>query len=208
MNSKTIARLLSTNYSQYSTQFELDDYIRKLRDSLRTQFIQNQVLLEETDYIKELKDQSILVQDTEKLFEHDVEFQQGTPFEITATIDPNRFKTISIIPDYYQIKYFKKIFSKLIIDNELTNLYGAFEKQKNGNIHFHGITYIYNNNEQSISIEKLIASHLTDKQYRPNARFKNTQCKPVKDVLKWFAYMNKESDNFIEYNIKKKSLDL
>lgn len=208
MNTQSIARLLSKDYSKFSTQFELDDYIRQLRTALRTQFIQNQVLLEETDYIKDLKDQSIITSDTDKLFQMDIEEPIGTPFEITATIDPNRFKTISIIPDYCQIKYFKKIFSKLIIDNELPNLYGAFEKQKNGNIHFHGITYIYNNDEQSINLEKLISSYLTDKPYRPNARFKNTQCKPIKDITKWFAYMNKESDQFIEYNLKKKSLDL
>lgn len=204
----TIARLLSKDYSKFSTQFELDNYIRQLRKELQTQYIRNQVLLEETDYIKELSDQSILVQETDKLYHTDIISQLGTPYEITATIDPNRFKTISIIPDYIQIKYFKKIFSKLIIDDIIPNLYGAFEKQKNGNIHFHGITYIYNNNEQSINIEKHITSYLTNKQYRPNARFKNTQCKPVKNVVNWFTYMNKESETFIEYNLKEKSLDL
>lgn len=204
----TIARLLSKDYSKFSTQFELDNYIRQLRKELQTQYIRNQVLLEETDYIKELSDQSILVQETDKLYHTDIISQLGTPYEITATIDPNRFKTISIIPDYIQIKYFKKIFSKLIIDDIIPNLYGAFEKQKNGNIHFHGITYIYNNNEQSINIEKHITSYLTNKPYKPNARFKNTQCKPVKNIVNWFTYMNKESETFIEYNLKEKSLDL
>lgn len=208
MTTKTVARLLSTDTSKFSTQFELDDYIRQLKTSLRTEYIRNQVLTETEEYIKDLKDQSIVIQDCEKLYHTDIEIPQGTPFEITATIDPNRFKTISLIPDYNQIKYFKKIFSKLIIDNELSNLYGAFEKQKNGNIHFHGITYIYNNNEQSFTLEKLITSHLTNKEYRRNARFKNTQCNPVKNVVNWFTYMNKESNNFIEYNLKKKDLDL
>lgn len=204
----SIPYLLNKDYSKFSTQFEVDDYIRKLRQELQTQYIRNQFLLNEEEYIKELKDQSIVVQNCDKLYHTDIEDQIGTPFEITATIDPQRFPQLCIIPEYNQIKYFKKIFSKLIIDNEITNLYGAFEKQKNGNIHFHGITYIYNNNEQSVTIEKSISSYLTNRPYRLNAKFKNTQCKPVRNITNWFTYINKESEDFIEYNLKKKTLDL
>lgn len=206
---KSVVGLLNYQYSKCSNQYEVDDYIRQLRSALQMEHMRNQVLLQEDDYIKELKDQTIVVQNCPNLWLDDITEQVGTPFEITATIDPKRFPQLCVIPDYNQIKYFKKIFSKLIIDNEITNLYGAFEKQKNGNVHFHGITFIYNNNEQSFNLEKLISSYLTNKPYRATAPFKNTQCKPVRDLSKWFIYMNKESDDFIEYNLmKKNSLDL
>lgn len=205
---KSVASLLSKDFSKFSTQFELEDYIRNLKQSLKLEYMRNQLLLQEEEYIHDLKEQSIVIQSCDKMWLDDIRPQEGTPFEITATIDPKRFPSLSLIPEYNQIKYFKKIFSKLIVDNELSNVYGCFEKQKNGNIHFHGITYIYNNIEQSNNLERLISSYLTNTHYRPNAKFKNTQCKPIRDLSKWFTYMNKESDSFIQYNLSKDQLNL
>lgn len=208
---KTVPTLLQLNYSKYQTQSEVDDYIRQLRTALRDATLKNNFLTETEQkmYIKELSDVSIYPFDNQIMAPEDMMAQTGTAFEITATIDPKRFPQLIITPIYEQIKYFKRIFSKLIIDNELSNIYGSFETQKNGNIHFHAITYIYNNTDNSNRLEELISSYLTNAKYNRTSKFKNTQCKPIRTTIEqWFTYINKSPLDHIEWNLRKKGLDL
>lgn len=208
---KQVSTLLQLNYSKYQTQSEVDDYIRQLRSALRDATLKNAFLLEEEQkmYIKDLHDIPNYPFDNRIMTPEDMMPQEATAFEITATIDPKRFPQLIITPIHEQIKYFKRIFSKLFIDNELSNIYGSFETQKNGNIHFHGITYIYNNTTTSNRIEEHISSYLTNAKYNTNSKFKNTQVKPLRlATLHWFIYINKSPLDHIEYNLRKKTLDL
>lgn len=215
-----VASLLSKDYSKLNG-FELEDYIRLLKKQLRKATLQNAYLLNEEQkmYIKELKDiQSIPFNNEQLELEHvDV---SGDAFAITATIDPSKFPQLILTPQHEQIKYFKKIFSKLIIDNEIPNLYGSFEAHQNGNIHFHGIVYMYFTYEAKYRLEELISSHLTNRKYFRIAKSydcrkqpdpdkgKNTIAKPVTDFEGWFIYMNKKPLDFIEWKLKKNTLDL
>lgn len=217
---KTVASLLSKDYSKLSG-FELDDYIRLLKRELRKATLQNAYLLEEEQkmYIKELSDITSLPFNNEQLEFSNVDVS-GDAFAITATIDPSKFPQLMLVPQHEQIKYFKKIFSKLIIDGEITNLYGSFEAHQNGNIHFHGIIYMYFTYEAKYRLEELISSYLTNRKYFRIAKSydcrkqpdpdkgKNTIAKLVTDFPGWFIYMNKKPLDFIEWKIKKNSLDL
>ena len=207
---KTVASLLSKDYSKLSG-FELEEYIRTLKRELRKATIRNAYLLdkEQKMYIKELSEIVSLPFNNEQI-ELDSVDVSGDAFAITATIDPSKFPQLILVPQHEQIKYFKKIFSKLIIDGEITNLYGSFEAHQNGNIHFHGITYMYATSQTKYRLEELISSYLTNRRYKPDApdKGKNTLCKPVTDFIGWFIYMNKKPLDFIEWKLKKNSLDL
>lgn len=205
---KTVVSLLSKDYSKMQS-FELEEYIRTLKHHLRKATIQNAYLLdvEQKMYIKELSDVSILPFNNMVTELEDVDIS-GDSYAITATIDPKKFPQLILVPQHEQIKYFKRIFSKLIIDGELSNLYGSFETHQNGVIHFHGITYIYNTYETKCRLEQLISSYLTNTKYNPNSRFKNTLLKSVDDTTKWFIYMNKNPVDNIEWKLRKNTLDL
>lgn len=202
MKQVSIPKLLTVSYDQFDG-YQLDDYIRTMREALRTLKLQNDYLSGKEQYIKELSDVSVLPFSSEILDLSQVDLS-GDAYAITATFDPAKFPQLLITPQSEQIKYFKKIFSKLIVDGEITNLYCVFESHKNGIIHCHAITYLYNNNENKRRLEECIKRHLTDRK-RNNT---NTVIKPVDNYDKWFSYLNKEIVDSIEWNLRKKSLDL
>lgn len=202
MNKQSIPKLLNVQYDRLSGP-ELSSYIRELKSTVATLKLQNDYLSNKEQYIKDLSDVTVYPFNCEKLEPLHVE-RNGDAYAITATFDPQRFKQLCITPQYEQIKYFKKIFSKLIYDGEIDNLYCVFESHKNGNIHCHAITYIYNNEANRTRLENCIKCHLTNRSRNTT----NTVIKPVDNVDKWFTYMNKEWYYSIEYNLRKKSLDL
>lgn len=108
---------------------------------------------------------------------------------ITATFDPRRFTNIKLVNIENQKKYFKKILSQLYIDNEFNNIYGCFELQLNGNVHFHGITRMYNS---SHNIDNLKASFNRYLTFDIKNKY-TTIVKPCTDIAGWLKYINDET---------------
>lgn len=116
-------------------------------------------------------------------------YEKADYLAITATLDPRRFTNISAVSTENQKNYFKKIFSQLYIDNELDNIYGCFELQLNGNVHFHGLTRKYNTNHNINNLKTSINRYLT---FNPSNKF-TTIIKPVTNIAGWLEYINDET---------------
>lgn len=207
---KHIASLLNTDHSQYDQTFQLESYIRELKRTLRVVHLRNLYLTNEEGriYFKNLQQQTILVSPSDPLFISDIAPKQGTFHEITMTIDPKTYPQLIITPIDEQIRYFKKIISKVIQTDLIDDIYGCFELQKNGNIHFHGLTTIYDNKEQSLILESYMHQFLTNRPYKRESYFKTVQCKPIRDLNNWLTYMRKSPIEFIQHNFVKNTLDL
>lgn len=205
-NKLDVPKLLNINYQQLEPA-ELSEFIQTLRGALCTLKMRNDFLLKRCSYLPEINSHyNINLFDREMIdFNHFWAGQFLDQFDsfyaITITFDPQKFKQILIVPDSDQIVYIEKCIQLMIEGGFLTDLYGCFEYQKNGTIHFHGVFSSY---KYPYELEKTFLEYFTNKIERQYA----IKIKPVDNLQKWISYINKESTFFISYNIKKRTLDL
>lgn len=182
---------------------QLSYYIRELRKQI---ILQQQQLnyLQKTETYLPIIDTANYPYDDEKLDE--VKPAQDY-VAVTMTLDPRKFPQLMFTPEHYQEKYFKQIISHLIYTDEFNAVYGAFEKQLNGNIHCHFIAPLYNTPANHKALAAAIKPYLTDRVSNDKA----VLIKPVSDTGGWLEYMNKPANykSYFSYNmVKKNSLDL
>ena len=196
-----ISKIVNISYSKFSNQYELDDYIRKLRNMVIKLKLQNDFLLKEESYLP-LKVENMVSFNTDKKYHTDLAEVNIQYKAITITFDHKKFPQLIITPKNHQQNYIEKVISICIREELFTGVYGCFELQGNGTIHGHFIIPYYG--DEKLLYEKLIP-YFTDRKQKQYA----IVIKTVDDIVGWFTYMHKESKDFIEYNLmKKNSLDL
>lgn len=192
-------KLLILNYSKLTNQFEVDQYIRDLRNALKKKIMQNDFLLKKESYIpikcnyefpfkEEIMEYS-MIKDIDRDF-----------IAITLTFDQKMHPQLIITPQYDQIKYIKKVISNLIYENHITAVYGCFEKHKSGYIHSHLLVPHYGSHND---LQDKILPYFTNRKKQHAVLIKH-----VDDLKKWIDYINKESDDFIEWNLRKNTLEI
>lgn len=119
--------------------------------------------------------------------------QENDYIFITLTFDPERFGSNNDSEDEKQ--YLLYIITKLVESNNLFDIYGSFEYQRNGSIHCHFISkfsdYSY--------IKKQLTRDLTNRPRNDKA----VDIRPVKGLQKLWNYINKEPNGkewFVTYN--------
>lgn len=193
--------LLKQDINEIIKWNSLDKYIRLLRRSLKEKIIQNDFLLKKESYIP-LEVPVNYPFDTQRLEIDDIEVTNRDFIAITVTFDQQKHPQLIITPAYDQKKYIKKVFSSLIYEQHITAVYGCFEAHKSGFIHAHLIVPHYGDYND---LHNKLTGYFTN---RTNTKQHAVLIKPVNDLKKWINYINKESTDFIEWNIRKKSLDL
>jgi len=214
MSQEAVSNLVKINYQKYSSQYEVDDYIRKLREIVVRLKIQNDFLLKEESYLPLKLDHQKIAFNSGKKCHTDLEEVSIQYKAITITFDHKKFPQLIITPINHQQEYIEKVISQCIHDEIFNGVYGCFELQKNGVVHGHFIVPYYAN--ELILYEKLVP-YFTDRIGKQYA----VLIKNVDNVEKWFEYMNKDEPvppysvrpkdkyQFIEYNIcKRNTLDL
>lgn len=209
-----IPKLVNKNYQKFTSQYEVDDYIRSLRRALIDLKLQNDFLLKTEQYIPISCERNYPF-DEDKMTVDQLDEPNRDYIAINVTFDHKKFPQLIITPLEEQKKYIKKVFSNLLYDNHITAVYGCFEKQKNGTIHGHFIAPHYGNFD---NLEEHINTYFTNRT-KQQQRYA-VLIKPVTDKGNWFVYMNKdepappycvrrkERGDFIEWNLRKKTLDL
>lgn len=179
----------------YKETYQLVDYIKRLRSQVKqlTETVEFMTDIEQMLEAPHFSKLTSTVQWQDKqittVYNDKVDY-----LAITLTLDPNRFTNIKNVSVENQKKYFKEIFSQLYIDNEFNNLYGSFELQRNGNVHAHCITRMYNSDSNRRNLEIAFKHYLTNNP-------KNTvavDIKPCTDISGWLKYINKP-DSIKEY---------
>lgn len=197
-----ISKVVSIDYSAFSNQSEIDQYIRKLRQTVIKLKLQNDFLLKEESYLP-LKVENMVAFNSQKMYHTDLQEVNIQYKALTITYDHKKFPQLIITPRNHQQNYIEKVLSICIRDELFTGVYGCFELQGNGTVHGHFIIPYYANENQLY--EKLVP-YFTDKVHPKQYAIK---IKDVDDIAGWFTYMHKESKDYIEYNLmKKNSLDL
>ena len=189
LNQSVISATIDIN--QCSNNYQIEEAFRELKN-------QNKQLVSILRYMLN-KEENLEGDYFNKHLISQVKFNQSKILEvpknqtdylaITATFDPRRFKNINKVSIENQKNYFKKIISQLYIDNELDNIYGCFELQLNGNVHFHGLTRKYNTNFNINNLKEVFNRYLT---YDIKNRY-TTIIKPVTDLSGWMSYINDET---------------
>lgn len=199
MTSVSIISLLSLDYSKFSQQFEVDDYIRRLRDMVTQLKIKNDFLLEKKTYLPMvIKKDSDMVNFTRSVIESCSQVEQVAYIAVTITYDPRFFPQLIITPLWEQENYIKRVLAHQINNNRITSIYGCFELQKNGRIHFHGIIPVYGS-EKIAKLEDELSAYFTSGTHQ-----KAIKIKPVDNIQKWLDYINKKEEykTYLEYNMK------
>jgi len=132
----------------------------------------------------------------------DIELPDRDYIAITLTFDQQKHHQLILTPTYEQKKYIEKVISNLLYEQLISAVYGCFEKHKSGFIHSHLLVPHYG--DYNNIYNKLIP-------YFTNREFKKQHAvliKPVKDLTKWVNYINKESSDFIEWNLKKNTIEI
>ena len=200
-----IISLVKKDYQHdLSLQYQVDGYIRELRKIIVQQQNQLDFLLKTESYMPYIETLNIPFDDIQVELS-DISHLTTDFLALTLTLDPSKFPQLMFTPYYDQIKYFKKIFSKLIIDEHISGVYGSFEKHASGNIHCHCIIPIYATQDNINQLTDFIRPYLTNRTNNKHAIL----IKPVTDASGWFKYINKQTDfkEFMEYNILKKTLE-
>ena len=202
---QNLIKLLNTNYHKYQAQYEVDDYIRQLREAVKTLKLQNDYLSKKESYIPLTVPRNYIF-NNEFMDETELENPTDNFIAITITFDQKKFPQLIITPLSEQINYIKKVLSIFIYDESFTSIYGSFERQKNGYIHAHLIMPYYGN---ILNLHDKLSPYFTNRS-KSNKQYA-VLIKPVDNLQKWFEYINKTETfkEFIEYNlIKKNPLDL
>lgn len=183
-----IIRLLNVDYSKFSHQNDVDDYIRKLRKTVTTLKIQNDYLNKTESYLpKVLKKDSDMVNFTRSVIESCSQLPNVAYIALTITYDPRFFPQLIITPLWEQENYIKRVLANIINKEIIKSIYGSFELQVNGRIHFHGLIPFYGTSE-IVKLEDELSGYFTDVKKNQKAIL----IKPVDDIPKWLNYINKK----------------
>jgi len=198
----SLVKLLTKNYNNCTAQHEIDEYIRDLRKACIDLKLKNDFLLEKRSYLPIVCLQTYCFNDN-KLNISDFEtISSLNCVAITLTFDPKKFPQLIITPQYDQILYIQKVISNYLYGKMFNQIYGSFELQQNGNVHFHGIAPYY---DEPRVLQSCLAAEFTNRNpLKQNA----VLVKPVNDLEGWLTYINKESNDYLEYGIKKKCLEI
>jgi len=195
-----LLKLLSYDYQNFQ-QCEIDDYIRKLRKMVTTLALQNDFLQERNNYLpKVLKNDNEIMNFTHKEIDYTTQLEENINYvALTITYDINYFPQLLITPLWEQENYIKRVLSKYINENRFKSVYGSYELQQNGRIHFHGIIPYYANAEE---LENEMARHFTN---HIGKRQKSVLIKPVNDIQGWLNYINKNDKykKILEYQLRR-----
>lgn len=195
-----IIQLLSFDYHQDNTQqYTIDDYIRKLRKTIVSLKLQNDFLEQKNNYLpKVLKNDNEILNFTRHEIESADYLQENINYvAITITYDINYFPQLLITPLWEQENYIKRILSKFLKEKNINSVYGSYELQQNGRIHFHGIIPYYGD---LLELEKEMAIYFTN---HTGKRQKAVLIKQIDDIQGWLNYINKKDSykKFIEYQM-------
>lgn len=202
VNDKLI-KLLSEEY-QNLQQYEIDDYIRKLRKTIISLRLKNEFLEKKETYLPNVLKEFDSTQkylyftqdeiEKEELLEKNVQYAA-----LTITYDINFFPQLIITPLWEQENYIKRVLMKFIQENHFQSIYGSYELQQNGRIHFHGIIPYY---AATAELQDQIATYFTSRQGKSQ---KAVLVKPVNDIQGWLNYINKKDSYKKIINYKKTS---
>lgn len=196
----TLTNLLNTPFDSFPSMSEIHLYIRQLRTILIRQHNELAYYRDTREYLKRYTQYQLstceLFYEYNKLDEID---GSDRKWALTITFDPNRFTNIDLTTDEEQILYIKFHLMKAIRRFNVPFLYGSFENHKNGRIHFHGVISIYDITE----IEKYLKRKFTNNPQNRNCIL----WKPIDNMTKWLAYINKESSSYIYYKQPLESLN-
>jgi len=107
---------------------------------------------------------------------------------ITITFDPRKFPQIIVATHQQQKQYIEESLALAINQAKITNFYGIYEAQKNGNIHFHFIINKYNcelNKHELKQFFRPLFTNYDNNKYCIDVR-------PVTDIKKLFEdYLSK-----------------
>jgi len=194
-----VLKLLTHDYQNHIHHYETDDYIRKLRKMITNLALRNDFLEQKNNYLpKVLKNDNEILNFSHKEIETVDQLEKNNNYgALTITYDPNYFPQLLITPLWEQENYIKRVLSKFINENRFKSVYGSYELQQNGRIHFHGIIPIYDYNKLDEEIANYFTSYTGTKQ-------KAVKIKPVDDVQGWLDYINKKDKykKILEYQLR------
>jgi len=196
-----VLKLLTHDYQNHIHHYETDDYIRKLRKMITNLALRNDFLEQKNNYLpKVLKNDNEILNFSHKEIETVDQLEKNNNYgALTITYDPNYFPQLLITPLWEQENYIKRVLSKYINENRFKSVYGSYELQQNGRIHFHGIIPYYANAEE---LENEMARHFTN---HIGKRQKSVLIKPVNDIQGWLNYINKNDKykKILEYQLRR-----
>lgn len=186
--------LLKMDTSKIVWSGDLDRYLRLIRQALKEKIIQNDFLLKTESYIP--LDCTMVYPFTREIMTvNDIEVPNRDFIAITITFDQQKHPQLIITPQYDQKKYIEKVISNLLYDKHITAVYGSFEKHKSGFIHTHLIVPHYGDYNNLL---QTITNYFTNRKKQHAVLIKK-----VDNLEKWLNYINKESDDFYEFNLRK-----
>lgn len=193
-----LLNLLTYEYQNFQ-QCEVDDYIRKLRKMVTNLALRNDFLEQNNSYLpKVLKNDNEILNFTRNEIESVDQLDENIQYAaLTITYDINYFPQLIITPLWEQENYIKRILTKFLKEKNIKSLYGSYELQQNGRIHFHGMIPYYANLEE---LENEMACHFTS---HTGKRQKAVLIKWVDDIQGWLNYINKKDKykKLIEYQM-------
>jgi len=200
VSNEQIQKLLKKDLNKIN-QLNLQEYVFKLKNALYFKTLQNDLLLKNESYIN-IECPVYYPFNREQMYVTDIELPDRDYIAITLTFDQQKHHQLILTPTYEQKKYIEKVISNLLYEQLISAVYGCFEKHKSGFIHSHLLVPHYG--DYNNIYNKLIP-------YFTNREFKKQHAvliKPVKDLTKWVNYINKESSDFIEWNLKKNTIEI
>jgi len=193
--------LLKKDVSKIQFSGDLDKYLRLIRQALKEKIIQNDFLLKKESYIP-LECPVYYPFNREPIEVTDIELPNRDWLAITITFDQQKHPQLIITPSFEQKKYIEKVISNLLYEQHITAVYGSFEKHKSGYIHSHLIIPHYGS---TINLLETITSYFTNRTIEKQHA---VLIKDVTDISKWIGYINKESQDYFEFNLRKNTIEI
>lgn len=200
VSNEEIQKLLKKDLNKINPS-ELQEYVFKLKKSLYFKTLQNDYLLKNESYIN-IECPVYYPFNREEMYLTDIELPNRDYIAITLTFDQQKHPQLILTPTYEQKKYIEKVISNLLYEQLISAVYGCFEKHKSGYIHSHLIVPHYGDYNNLLST---IVPYFTNRELKKQHA---VLIKPVTDLNKWLTYINKESLDFIEWNLKKNTIEI
>lgn len=196
----TIRKVLNKDYSKMDS-LKLESHIRALKKYLYFKTLQNDFLLKKESYLP-IECPVNYPYNREKMLITDIELPNRDWLAITITFDQQKHPQLILTPTYEQKKYIEKVISTILYEQHITAVYGSFERHKSGYIHSHIIIPHYGAYH---NLYNKLVPYFTN---RPIPKQHAILIKPVTDLDKWLNYINKESLDFIEFNVRKNTIEI
>jgi len=198
--SSEISKLLKKDFSKM-TALELQNYVFKLKNAVYSLKLRNDFLLKTESYIN-IECPVNYPFNREQMNVTDIELPNRDWIAITLTFDHQKHPQLILTPSYEQKKYIEKVISNLLYEQHITAVYGSFEKHKSGYIHSHILIPHYGPHNNLLEI---LVPYFTN---RPIPKQHAVLIKSVTDISKWISYLNKESQDYYEFNLRKNTIEI